>query len=145
MEYTESSTAFSSYRSRCKQCQSIHQIAQNGEQCEFRCLSCSNSTLSWCQGCFGVEKECVKSGHMVIVEFEAFTFWSERMSTEEAGRLKHHNKEQGGMTFLKQADGYFEAEDYERAKKYYEKYIKIRIRMNRLKIWLTYNKPKYAG
>ena len=77
MEYTKSSAPISLYGSRCKKCQGIHQIAQSGEQCEFRCLRCSNNSASWCQGCFDVEKECLKSGHLVIVEFEPFTFWSE--------------------------------------------------------------------
>ena len=123
MKYTESTT-ISLYRSRCKQCQSLHQIGKGVEQCQFRCLSCCNSNARWCEGCFDVEKECLKSGHEIIVEFEPFTFWSERMSAEEVGHLEHHKERQKNMASLKQAKAYFEAEDYAKAKRYYEEYLR---------------------
>ena len=112
------------YGSKCIECQNEDLANKQIRGFHFRCCDCNESKKTWCWRCFNGEDECCKLGHNIILEFEPFTFWSGAMSSKEVDHLKYHKDVSDKLLSLKQAEAYFEAEDYLKAKKYYQEFIK---------------------
>ena len=98
-----------------------HDVVVEPQLLQFRCLECPKKV--WCEGCFNSDNECIKDGHNVIVEDQPFTFWSQSLSGDEVSHFKTHVKTSKKSELFAQAEAYYQAEDYEKAKQFYENFL----------------------
>ena len=57
------------------------------------------------------------------MERNAFTFWCEKMSKEEYARQQYQEEIANASKVFKQAEAFFQAQDFQQAIQHYENYL----------------------
>lgn len=81
----------------------------------FACQVCRTRENAWCEKCFSENGDCCGQNHLIIVETEPISFWSEGIN--EAETFREDNKKY----FKDQGDVLRNTFDLKKAKEYYEK------------------------
>jgi len=96
-------------------------------ECYFTCLACKNSKKVWCNNCFYQDSKCFKEKHASVLEFNPCTFWTEKMSDGEWSQIEYQKETQSeDFSLFKQGETFFNAQNFEKARKYYEEFLKRR-------------------
>ena len=101
------------YGYKCSECQKKKISASY----YFKCLSCPNL---WCMKCQG----CQQENHNIIIERSGFSFWSEKLSSQEKDLLDYQYGAMKNNDYqFHQGEIFFKGQEYPKAKQYYEKVL----------------------
>ena len=106
------------YGCKCSECQKKRISAPY----YFKCLACPDGQNLWCKKCIN-NKGCQQENHNLIIERSAFSFWSEKLSSQEKDFLNYQLETIQQNDIFQQGEIFFKGQEYLKAKQFYEKVI----------------------
>ena len=120
------------YGSNCRRCK------QNLYHYQYRCLQCHNKT--WCEKCFKEDVKCMKKHHSIIFEDHPHILWSEKLLKIELEYEVSQEVLLKKPALIRQAEVFFHTQDYQKARFYYEEFLKPIIKKSKEDTAISFNR-----